>query len=106
MERIEPSGALLLVKHKPLIPLPEVRNGALPVKISGVNVSGLGISWLQTIVAGNEVQFVPVAKEMEAVLCEVLLTQAFKEKGKVSGISLLCFCIVNYEYAEASDGAD
>lgn len=68
-----------MIKHKPLITLPGVRNGALPVKISGVNVSGLGISWLQTIVAGNEVQFVPVLKEKDAVQCEVVLQQPTKD---------------------------
>lgn len=68
-----------MIRHKPLIELPGIRAGTLPVKISGVNVSGLGISWLQTIVAGNEVQFVPVLKDKDAVHCEVVLQQPTKD---------------------------
>lgn len=84
MERIEPSGALLMVRHKPLVELPFGRGAELPVKISGINVSGLGISWLQTIVAGNEVQFVPVLKDKDAVHCEVVLQQTTKN------VSMIC----------------
>lgn len=69
-----------MIKHQPIIPLPGSSTNSLPVKITGVNVSGLGISWLQTIVAGNEVKFVPVAKFKEFVQCKVILPQ-------VSGVS-------------------
>lgn len=68
-----------MIKHKPLVQLPGISGGELPVKISGINVSGLGISWLQTIVAGNEVQFVPVLKDKDAVHCEVTLQQPTKD---------------------------
>lgn len=68
-----------MIRHKPLVKLPGIKAGELPVKISGVNVSGLGISWLQTIVAGNEVQFIPVLKDKNAVHCEVVLQQPTKD---------------------------
>lgn len=77
VERIEPNGALLMIQHKPLVQIPGINSSAqqLPVKISGVNVYGHGISWLQAIVAGNEVKFIPVLKEKDYVQCEVLLPQ-------------------------------
>lgn len=75
VERIDPNGALLMIKHKPLVPLPGLSDGELPVKISGVKVSGLGLNWLQAIVAGNEVKFIPIAKAQNFVQCKVLLPQ-------------------------------
>lgn len=75
VERIEPSGALLMVQHQPLVPIPGTNSSTLPVKVSGVNISGLGISWLQTIVAGNKVKFVPIFKDKDSVHCEVVLPQ-------------------------------
>ncbi|XP_045483354.1 uncharacterized protein LOC123688748 isoform X2 [Harmonia axyridis] len=73
VKRIDPNGALLMVEHKPLISLPIIPKGELPVKILGVEVNGLGISWLQTIVVNSEVIFVPVKKEQDLVHCKVLL---------------------------------
>lgn len=66
-----------MIQHKPLVQIPGINSSAqqLPVKISGVNVYGHGISWLQAIVAGNEVKFIPVLKEKDYVQCEVLLPQ-------------------------------
>lgn len=75
VERVEPSGALLMVKHQPLVPIPGLRSGNLPVKVCGVNISGLGLNWLQAIVAGNNVKFVPVFKDKNYVHCEVVLPQ-------------------------------
>ncbi|KAF2901135.1 hypothetical protein ILUMI_05054 [Ignelater luminosus] len=80
VESIEPTGALLMVRHKPLVTLPGANNGALPVKVSGVNVTGHGISWLQAIVAGHEIKFIPVLKEKDWVQCEVLLEQQTHDK--------------------------
>ncbi|EFA07234.1 uncharacterized protein LOC659618 [Tribolium castaneum] len=86
VERIEPSGALLMIRHKPLIALPGLPEGQLPVKISGVNVSGLGLNWLQAIVAGSEVRFIPVAKDRDFVQCEVLLSQIQNNKPRVVNV--------------------
>ncbi|KAL3285665.1 hypothetical protein HHI36_000197 [Cryptolaemus montrouzieri] len=73
VKRIDPNGALLMVEHKPLISLPVISKGELPVKILGVNISGLGVSWLQTIVVDSEITFIPVKKDTNFVQCEVLL---------------------------------
>ncbi|KAJ8973522.1 hypothetical protein NQ317_014247 [Molorchus minor] len=78
--RIEPNGALLMIQHKPLVDIPLIPSGQLPIKISGVNVTGLGLNWLQAIVAGSEVKFLPIAKEKDFVQCEVLLLQHSKDK--------------------------
>lgn len=79
VKRIDPNGALLMVEHKPLVNIPIISSGQLPVKISGVNVTGLGLNWLQAIVAGREIKFVPVVKHEDFVHCEVLLIQDTKQ---------------------------
>ncbi|KAK2580211.1 hypothetical protein KPH14_012471 [Odynerus spinipes] len=50
VKRIDPSySTLLMVDHKPLIPFPRFsRKKYLPIKLSGINVTNQGISWLQT----------------------------------------------------------
>lgn len=68
-----------MVRHSPLIRLSRSKVDCLPVKIAGVNVSGNGLSWLQTIVAGNNVTFVPVLKQKDCVHCEVTLPQTIKD---------------------------
>lgn len=75
VERIEPGGAFLMVEHKPLIKLFPRKNGCLPIKIAGVNLSGNAISWLQSIVAGNRVLFIPVIKRKDCIISEVFLPQ-------------------------------
>lgn len=73
VKRIDPNGALLMVEHKPLVDIPFIKTGQLPVKISGVQVTGLGLNWLQAIVAGQQVKFIPVSKDGSSVHCQVLL---------------------------------
>ncbi|KAJ8963319.1 hypothetical protein NQ318_018788 [Aromia moschata] len=80
VKRIDPNGTLLMIQHKPLVDIPLIPAGQLPVKISGVNVTGLGLNWLQAIVNGSEVKFIPIVKEKEFVQCEVLLLQPSKQK--------------------------
>ncbi|KAL1505660.1 hypothetical protein ABEB36_005170 [Hypothenemus hampei] len=80
VKRIEPNGTLLLVEHKPLVNIPLLKSGHLPVKISGVKVTGLGINWLQCIVAGKEIKFIPVSKNEKFVQCQVLLLQRTKDQ--------------------------
>lgn len=74
---VEPgSDTLLMVDHKPLIPLPRLgRPKYLPIKIAGVDVTSNGINWLQTIVKGKEVTFVPLSKEKDYVTCIILMKQ-------------------------------
>ncbi|XP_044744430.1 uncharacterized protein LOC123306473 isoform X2 [Coccinella septempunctata] len=84
VKRIDPNGALLMVEHKPLISLPIVPRGELPVKILGVEVTGLGMSWLQTVVVNSEVTFIPVKKEKEFIHCKVLLPNIKPMVGKTA----------------------
>lgn len=67
-----------MVNHKPLVPLSSSKS-SLPVKIYGVNISGHGVSWLQAIVAGHDVKFLPIIKKEKFVECEVVLPQLRKE---------------------------
>lgn len=67
-----------MVKHEPLVNIFLVPSGELPVKIFGVKVSGLGLSWLQAVVAGQAVTFIPVATGKDFVQCQVLLMQEMK----------------------------
>lgn len=76
--RIDPSGGLLMIQHKPLVNIFLVPSGQLPVKIFGVKISGLGLNWLQAVVAGQEVKFIAVTKERDFVQCQVLLLQTIK----------------------------
>lgn len=80
VKRIDPNKALLIIDHKPLVKLPLISSGNLPVKISGVEVNSLGTNWLQSIVADKEVTFIPIYKEKDFVQCQVLLTQDAKDK--------------------------
>ncbi|CAK9822316.1 Protein C3orf33 homolog [Anthophora retusa] len=77
VKRIEPScGTLLMVDHKSLIPLPRLNKSEyLPIKIAGLDVTANGINWLQTIVSGKKVIFIPLAKKKEYVSCIVSMQQ-------------------------------
>ncbi|XP_034941401.1 uncharacterized protein [Chelonus insularis] len=83
--RIEPgTPALLMVDHKPLIPIPRFgQEKHLPVKIVGVNVTGNGISWLSTIVQGNIIEFVPIQKTTKYLECSVIMPQKNKDPLKI-----------------------
>ncbi|XP_017777061.1 PREDICTED: uncharacterized protein LOC108563029 [Nicrophorus vespilloides] len=80
VERIEPAGPLLMIQHKPLIQLPGMNKVALPVKVYGVNITGHGVSWLQSIVANNEVTFIPIEKNEKCVSCEIVFSQLNEKK--------------------------
>ncbi|XP_003696462.2 LOW QUALITY PROTEIN: uncharacterized protein LOC100866425 [Apis florea] len=74
---IEPNyGTLLMVDHKPLIPLPRLSNPKyLPIKIAGLDITVNGISWLQTIVNRKDINFIPLATEKNYVVCIVSMQQ-------------------------------
>lgn len=71
---MEPNG-VLLINHKPLVYLPGIRQGELPTKIAKVDISAHGISWLQILVAQNDVKFIPIAKKDKFVECQITLQQ-------------------------------
>ena len=79
IDRIEPDGGLLMVNHKPLIPLLILKRDCLPVKIAYINISQHGISWLQTLVVGQKITFIPVLKNTEYIECEVNMLQKFHD---------------------------
>ncbi|XP_023291900.2 uncharacterized protein LOC111675378 [Lucilia cuprina] len=51
---------LLLISHRPLIPLFMSNKRLLPIKLPGVKVNGNGISWLQNCLVGREATFIPL----------------------------------------------
>ncbi|KAK0182508.1 hypothetical protein PV327_000644 [Microctonus hyperodae] len=83
--RIEPGKVpLILVDHKPLIRIPRFGESKyLPVKIAAVDVNNHGVSWLSTIVQGNEVEFMPVKKANEFLHCTVTMSQQNQEPLKI-----------------------
>ncbi|XP_043255581.1 protein C3orf33 [Colletes gigas] len=101
--RIEPScEVLLMVDHKPVIPLPRLNNSKyLPVKIAGVNVTANGISWLQTIVNRKEIIFTPLSKDTEYLNCTVTMHQQNQEYIKIGEeLVKLGFATVNKDSLE------
>ncbi|KAK5649141.1 hypothetical protein RI129_004033 [Pyrocoelia pectoralis] len=90
VQGIDPTKGLLLINHKPLLPLPFTSTGMLPVKLSGINVTRHGISWLQAIVVGSQVKFIPVAKEKNWLQSEVSFDQI---AYNVSAILKILVCL-------------
>ncbi|XP_014471008.1 PREDICTED: uncharacterized protein LOC106742517 [Dinoponera quadriceps] len=83
--RVEPSGGvLLMVDHQPLLPLPWFnQTSQLPVKIGGVDVTGNGVSWLQTVVNRKLVTFVPIVKKRDYLECTVVMPQKDQDPLKI-----------------------
>ncbi|XP_011644367.1 uncharacterized protein LOC105431696 isoform X1 [Pogonomyrmex barbatus] len=82
---VEPSSnVLLMVDHQSLLPFPHFNNKAyLPVKICGINVTGNGVSWLQIVLNGKHITFVPIIKEKEYLECEIIMPQKDKDSLEV-----------------------
>ncbi|KAF5270873.1 hypothetical protein FQA39_LY08318 [Lamprigera yunnana] len=77
---VDPNSALLLIKHKPLIPLPFGNGKLLPVKLAGIDISQNGVSWLHTIIVGSKVSFTPISVQNNWVQCRVNLEQLSPEE--------------------------
>lgn len=79
---IEPrSGSnslLLFVEHQPVVAINWFRKPSkgLPVHLSGVDVSGNGVSWLQHVVVGENVNFRPLKVTPTCASC-IVTTQVF-----------------------------
>lgn len=77
MERIEASldgpYPLLIVNHKPPINLWFASKKTLPVQISGVLIGSNGFSWLTSVLAGKEIEFLPLSRDGKAAECQVFL---------------------------------
>lgn len=83
--RVEPShGALLMVNHQPLLPFLNFNNkNYLPVKISGVDITGNGISWLQCVMNNKYITFIPLIKKKEYLECIVTMSQKNQHSLKI-----------------------
>lgn len=94
--RVEPgSNTLLMVDHKPLIPLPRLGSSKyLPIKIAGIDVTSNGINWLQTIVKGKEITFIPLSKEKDYVTCIILMQQNQEHIKIAEELTRLGFALV------------
>ncbi|KAH8373006.1 hypothetical protein KR009_010027 [Drosophila setifemur] len=67
---------LLLIQHRPLIPLFTSRTRLLPVKLTGVRVNSNGYSWLQQCLIGREATFLPLnrgGQGQDFVVCQLCL---------------------------------
>lgn len=62
---------LLLVDHQPIIPIARQSSSGLPVHIAGVDISGNGISWMQSVLTGEQVKFTPLKINPSSVSCIV-----------------------------------
>lgn len=70
VREIDPSG-LLKIEHYPIWPLPVHRSSLLPVKIDSIQVMGLSVPWLQTIIKGEQVRFQPISVHDNSLSCIV-----------------------------------
>lgn len=62
-----------MVNHKPPINLFFASKKTLPVQISGIQIGSNGFSWLTTVLAGKEIEFLPLTREGRAAECQVFL---------------------------------
>ena len=100
VKQIDPScGTLLMVDHKPLIPLPRLSSPKyLPVKIAGLDITTNGISWLQTVIGQREITFIPVTKEKEYLNCIVLLKQNQEHVKIGEELTKVGFALINKDF--------
>ncbi|XP_047097298.1 uncharacterized protein LOC124711324 isoform X1 [Schistocerca piceifrons] len=62
---------LLMVDHQPIVSLTRQSSSCLPVHIAGVDISGNGISWMQSVLVGDQVKFTPLKINPSNVSCIV-----------------------------------
>uniref|UniRef100_A0A6M2DQP8 Protein c3orf33 log nasonia vitripennis n=1 Tax=Xenopsylla cheopis TaxID=163159 RepID=A0A6M2DQP8_XENCH len=89
--QIEPTKSVLLINHHPPLRIPFLHwgNPGLPVKILGIELSGNAISWLQTIVSGNKVKFVPISTNNDFVNCIVTMDhKTFDKKHPLETLNI------------------
>uniref|UniRef100_A0AAG5CRE4 TNase-like domain-containing protein n=1 Tax=Anopheles atroparvus TaxID=41427 RepID=A0AAG5CRE4_ANOAO len=81
--KIEPSlqhGPLLVVRHRPPGNIIFWSKKVIPIKVNGIEINANGYSWLQSVVAGKDICFVPmVASSTQAhAECRVFLNDSKK----------------------------
>ncbi|XP_043485463.1 protein C3orf33 [Polistes fuscatus] len=84
--RIDPAhGTLLLVDHIPLLPFPRLsKNKYLPIKLAGINTTSHGISWLQCLINGKNVKFLPLDKKKDYLNCIVTFSEKDQERINIA----------------------
>ncbi|XP_049536168.1 uncharacterized protein LOC125951393 [Anopheles darlingi] len=80
VDKIEPSlqhGPLLIVRHRPPANILFWSRKTIPIKVNGIDVNANGYSWLESVVSGNEISFIPMVASSanQHAECRVLLTQ-------------------------------
>lgn len=73
-------GPLLQVNHYPPLNLFNFGKKTLPIKLSGIEVSANGFSWLQHVVVDHRVEFIPLVKHTDRLECLVFLTSNTKKQ--------------------------
>ncbi|XP_058115800.1 uncharacterized protein LOC131287744 [Anopheles ziemanni] len=81
--KIEPSlqhGPLLVVRHKPPANIFFWSKKAIPIKVNGIDINANGYSWLQSVVAGKDICFVPMltSSNHAHAECRVFLNESKK----------------------------
>uniref|UniRef100_A0A182RE04 TNase-like domain-containing protein n=1 Tax=Anopheles funestus TaxID=62324 RepID=A0A182RE04_ANOFN len=83
VSKIEPSqmyGPLLIVQHHPPAKVFFWSSKTIPIKIDGIDINANGYSWLQSVVDGKEVSFIPMKQSSSQVHaeCRVYLKESTK----------------------------
>ncbi|XP_052889413.1 uncharacterized protein LOC128297760 [Anopheles moucheti] len=83
VSKIEPSqlyGPLLVVQHHPPAKIFFWSSKTIPIKIDGIAINANGYSWLQSVVDGKKVSFIPMKQSFSEkhAECRVYLTESKK----------------------------
>ncbi|XP_012160119.1 uncharacterized protein LOC101463480 [Ceratitis capitata] len=103
--QVKNQDTILLISHRPLIPIFASKDRVLPVKLPGIKVNGNGVSWLQSCVLGQRATFIPLVKSKrdDFVVSQLCLVHPPKG-GRLIDISetLLKLCFARYAPDEAA----
>nr|XP_040225565.2 uncharacterized protein LOC120951101 [Anopheles coluzzii] len=82
--KIEPSqlyGPLLVVQHHPPAKVFFWSSKTIPIKIDGIAINANGYSWLQSVVTGKEICFIPMKEPSSAaqIECRVCINDSKKQ---------------------------
>ncbi|XP_011181479.2 uncharacterized protein LOC105211646 [Zeugodacus cucurbitae] len=103
--QVKDQDTILLISHRPLIPIFASKDRVLPVKLPGIRVNGNGVSWLQSCIVGRRATFLPLAKSKsdDFVVSQLCLVHPPKG-GRLIDISetLLKLCFARFAPDEAA----
>ncbi|XP_052868965.1 uncharacterized protein LOC128274719 [Anopheles cruzii] len=84
VKKIEPSlqyGPLLIVRHRPPANILFWSDKTIPIRVNGIEINANGYSWLESVVSGKEICFLPMVARPGTTKhadCRVLLTDSNK----------------------------